>query len=137
MPECMVSRPKPAAKRLNIEMRNLPQRRHKSYRDTHTDLPDRPWQRLAADMFTLKRKSYLLVADYYRFIEITNLSDIKAADITVHLKSMFTRHGLPEILVTENGLQSTYQTFAIFSLKCRFQHMTSSPKYPQSNGEAE
>ena len=63
----------------------------------------RPKQRLCADMFTLKSKSYVLVVEYYsRFIEIANLTDTKAADVTAHLKYMSAWHGIPEVLVTDN-----------------------------------
>lgn len=73
-------------------------------------------------MFTIKRKSHLLVVDYYsRFLEIANLSDTKAANVTVYLKSMFVRYELPEILVTENSSQFACQTLA---LKYGFQHVT-------------
>ena len=103
-----------------------------------TELPDRPWQRLGADIFTLRMKKYLVVVDYYsRFIEVANLTLTKSVDVTIHLKSIFARHGVPEILVTDNGPQFACNTFATFASDYGFQHVTSSPGYPQGNGEAE
>ena len=103
-----------------------------------SELPERPWQKLGADLFTLKGKTYLLVVDYYsRYVEVANLSLTKSADIVVHLKSMFARHGVCEILVTDNGPQFAAGSFTTFAANYGFQHVTSSPKFPQSNGEAE
>lgn len=59
-----------------------------------SDLPARPWQKLGADLLTLKEKMFLLVVSYYsRYVEVANLSLTNSADITAHLKSMFARHG--------------------------------------------
>ena len=103
-----------------------------------TALPERPWQKLGADLFTLKGKTYLVVIDYYsRYLEVANLSLTKSADITAHLQSIFARHGVPETLVTDNGPQFAAHTFTTFAAKYVFRHVTSSPKFPHSNGEAE
>lgn len=103
-----------------------------------TGFPERPWQRLGADLFALKDKTYLLVVDYYsRYVEIANLSLTKSADITTHLKFMFARHGAPESLITDNGPQFSGSALSALAATYRFSHVTSSPRFPQSNGEAE
>lgn len=101
-------------------------------------LPDRPWQKLGADLFTLKNTNYLLVVDYFsRYIETARLSLTRCANVIVHLKSIFARHGIPETLITDNGPQFSGAQMATFAAECEFEHITSSPRYPQSNGEAE
>lgn len=103
-----------------------------------SELPDRPWQKLGADMFTLDTTNYLLVVDYYsRYVEIARLTPTRSEDVIVHLKSIFARHGIPEVLVSDNGPQFSSCNFAQFAVDYGFKHITSSPKYPQSNGEAE
>lgn len=103
-----------------------------------TVLPERPWQKVGADLFTLKDKNYILLVDYFsRFIEIAHLSLTRSADVIVHLKSIFARHGIPEILITDNGPQFACQEMKEFANEYCFEHVTSSPRYPQSNGEAE
>uniref|UniRef100_A0A8C5G7Q6 Integrase catalytic domain-containing protein n=1 Tax=Gouania willdenowi TaxID=441366 RepID=A0A8C5G7Q6_GOUWI len=103
-----------------------------------TDLPERPWQKLGADLFTLKDKSYLLLIDYFsRFVEIAQLSPTRSVNVIVHLKSMFACHWIPETLITDNGPQFSCQEMEQFAKEYCFEHVTSSPRYPQSNGEAE
>uniref|UniRef100_A0A3Q1EST4 Integrase catalytic domain-containing protein n=1 Tax=Acanthochromis polyacanthus TaxID=80966 RepID=A0A3Q1EST4_9TELE len=65
------------------------------------------------------------------------LSPTRSANVIVHLKSVFARHGIPEILITDNGPQFACQEMKDFANEYCFEHVTSSPKYPQSNGEAE
>ena len=47
------------------------------------------------------------------------------------------RHGIPERLSSDNGTQFTSSQFQTFSQTYGFEHITSSPTYPQSNGKAE
>ena len=53
------------------------------------------------------------------------------------LKSVFSRHGIPEVVRSDNGPQYNSQEFATFAEEYSFKHVTSSPLYPQSNGQAE
>ena len=55
-----------------------------------------------------------------------------------HLTSWFVRHGIPDEVVSDNdGPQFQASEFAKFADDYGFKHESSSPKYPQSNGEAE
>ena len=57
--------------------------------------------------------------------------------MVVHLKSMFARHGICEFLKSDNGPQFSGSHFKSFAAEYGFEHITSSPRFPQSNGEAE
>ncbi len=103
-----------------------------------SEFPSRPFQRVATDLFELNGQPYLLVVDYFsRFIEIAKLSSLGSNAVISHLKSIMARHGIVEILVSDNGPCYCSAEFKKFALTYGFKHITSSPRYPQSNGLAE
>ena len=53
------------------------------------------------------------------------------------MKNSFAHHGIPETVISDNGAQFISAEFKTFFVDWSFQHVTSSPRYPQSNGEAE
>ena len=53
------------------------------------------------------------------------------------LKTIFARFGIPEALVTDNGPQFASKEFGAFAKSWSFNHITTSPRYPQSNSKAE
>lgn len=101
-------------------------------------LPDRPWQVLAADIFEIKEKRFLLVVDYYsKYVEIAQLQNLQSATTIKALKDIFSRFGIPQKIVTDNGTQFSSEEFKLFCKSWEFVHETSSPLYPRSNGLAE
>ena len=98
----------------------------------------RPWQKVGTDMFVYKKATYLLVVDYASsYVEIAKLAATTSPDVILHLRSIFARHGIPETVVSANGPQYASYEFARFAVEEGFIHVTSSPRYPQSNGKAE
>ena len=65
------------------------------------------------------------------------LAALSSCDVIEHMKSHFARHGIPELLTSDNGPQYASEKFRKFAGAYSFQHVTSSPRYPQSNGAAE
>ena len=103
-----------------------------------SNFPETPWQRVGTDLFEMKGHSYLLIVDYYsRYIEVARLNQTTAEEVILHTKSIFARHGIPDLVVSDNGPQYSSEAYANFARKFQFEHITSSPHYPQSNGEAE
>lgn len=60
-----------------------------------------------------------------------------AETVVAALKDVFSRHGVPETVLSDNGSQYTGAPFKNFATEYGFNHITSSPRYPQANGEAE
>ena len=103
-----------------------------------TPLPDRPWQHVGADICELEGRRFLIVVDYYsRYIDIAHLSSMTSSQVIGKLKNIFARWGIPEEVVTDNGTQFSSDEFRVFATNYEFTHMSSSPHFPQSNGEAE
>ena len=101
-------------------------------------LSQRPWQSVGTDLFEWRETDYLLVVDYYsRFIEVAKLMTTTASSVISHLKLIFSHHGIPECLMSDNGPQYSAAAFEMFSEEYGFKHVTSSPRYPQANGAAE
>ena len=117
-----------------LEYRNKQQKEHL----IPHEIPDQPWIKIGVDLFNLKNKNYLLVVDYHsKFFEVCLLADTLSSTIVTHMKSIFARQGIPKIVVSDNGPQFSSYGFATFAKQWDFNHVTSSPTYPQSNGMAE
>ncbi|KAK7088509.1 hypothetical protein V1264_022420 [Littorina saxatilis] len=101
-------------------------------------LPERPWQKLGADLCTFEGKEYLIVIDYYsRWLEIQQLFSTTAAATIKRFRRLFSTHGIPDMIISDNGPQFQCKEFREFAQEFDFKHQTSSPAFPQANGEAE
>ena len=47
--------------------------------------------------------SYLLDVDYSHYPEVAKLSLITSASVVSALKNIFSRHGIPEVKISDNG----------------------------------
>ena len=102
------------------------------------ELADRPWEKVGVDLMSVKNYDYLITVDYFsNFWEIDYLENTKVSTVIRKLKAHFARYGLPSVLVSDNGPQFSCDEFKDFALKYDFEHKTSSPYYPKSNGMAE
>ena len=67
--------------------------------------------------------SYLLVVDYYScYIEVAKLSSTTFPAVINHLKSIFARHGIPEVVRSDNGQQYSTNSFDRFAKEYGFTH---------------
>lgn len=103
------------------------------------DVYDIPWFKLGCDIFEFNKKQYLLVVDYFsKFIEIELLnSGYASSQIILKFKSIFARHGIPQILISDNGPPFNSNELKMFCSNWGIDHKTSSPYMPRSNGLAE
>ena len=101
------------------------------------DIPSRPWEKVGIDIFTFRDYNYLLTVDYLsNYFEVDRLSTKRVCDIVYCLKQQFARHGIPDIVFSDNSPFNSRE-FKAFSANYEFRHETSSPRYPQSNGKVE
>ena len=103
-----------------------------------TPLPEGPWEEVGTDVFVFAGCLYLVIVDYYtRWIEAPLISAQSTAVVVATLKSVFSRMGVPGVVRSDNGPCFKGREFASFAGAWGFRHVTSSPRYPQSNGMAE
>ena len=70
------------------------------------EIPNRPWSKVGADLFELNKENYLIVVDYYsNFFQVAKLNNTKTPSIIKNLKTNFARHGVPNVLTSDNGPQ--------------------------------
>ena len=99
------------------------------------DIPQAPWIKVGIDLFSLYQKVYVAVVDYNsKYIEMAHLRDETARCLVDNIKKIFSRHGIPKEVWSDNGSQFTSKEFENFAITWDFDHKTSSPEYPKSNG---
>ncbi|CAG2247242.1 unnamed protein product [Mytilus edulis] len=106
-----------------------------------TSLPSKPWEQISADFLgPLPSGEYLFtVVDYYsRWLEVTIMSKSTSADRVIDaLDKMFTIHGLPISIATDNGPQFISDTFKKYLDQNGIVHRRITPLWPAANGEIE
>ena len=101
-------------------------------------VPSRAWSKVGIDLFHFNNAEYIMCVDYYsKYPEISKLSGTTSKHIVTALKSIFARHGVPDELFSDNGTQLISAEMRDFATTWEFRHTTSSPEFPQSNGQAE
>ena len=83
----------------------------------------------------MKNTTYLLVTDYFlRYPEICKLTSTTSPATIQPMKAVFSRHGIPHTLRSDNRPQFDSAEFQGFCSGYNFTHTTSIPNYSKSNG---
>jgi len=86
------------------------------------DVPSRPWEVVCSDIFSFYGQDYLSNVDYLSgFFEVHRLPSKKVKDVIYALKCDFARHGICDILVTDNSPYGARE-FADFAKSWEFKH---------------
>lgn len=100
--------------------------------------PQYPWQFVSQDLCCFESGNALVTVDHYSdFIEVDELDNTLASTITARTEAHIARHGVPEVILTDNGPQFTASEYEGLCQRYRIHHITSSPYWPQGNGRAE
>ncbi|KAK7881940.1 hypothetical protein WMY93_028114 [Mugilogobius chulae] len=107
-------------------------------------LPDGPWRKLGLDIVgpfetaTPDCRFAITLTDYYsKWPELAFSRTATTEDVVHFLSSVFSRHGDPENIVTDNGTQFTSSAFASFLQSRGISHSKTSVYYPAANGAIE
>ena len=69
-------------------------------------IPEYPWQFVSQDLASFKNGNYLVTVDHYSdFIEVDELVNTLSSTITAKTEAHIARHGIPEVIITDNGPQ--------------------------------
>lgn len=101
-------------------------------------VPTLPSHPVSQDLFELNGVSHLVTLDHFSdFYEIYRLPSIQSSAVVQATKQHFGHRGIPHTLLTDNGSQYTSDLFKEFVKTYKLNHITSSPYWSQSNGQAE
>ena len=103
-------------------------------------LPSGPWMEVAVDLagpFPLGEYLLVVIDEYSRFPEVDVISSTSAKTVIPHLDMIFSRHGIPDLVKTDNGPPFNGNQFQTFSKDFGFHHRKITPLWPEANGEAE
>ena len=103
------------------------------------EFPKKPWVRLHIDYAgPVMGKMFLVLIDAHsKWLEVKVVSSATSSVTMQHLRSIFSTHGLPEILVSDNGSCFTSHEFGQFMRNNGIRHICTAPYHPASNGQAE
>ncbi|XP_022791503.1 uncharacterized protein K02A2.6-like [Stylophora pistillata] len=102
--------------------------------------PSGPWEDCAADILgPLPSEESVLVVVYYfsRYFEVVILMSTSSTRLIEALKPILSRFGVPHTLKTDNGPQLVSEEFEAFLVENGIEHHTTTPLWPQANGEVE
>uniref|UniRef100_A0A914XL54 RNA-directed DNA polymerase n=1 Tax=Plectus sambesii TaxID=2011161 RepID=A0A914XL54_9BILA len=102
---------------------------------------ERPWKRIHIDFAGpfLDAMWFIVVDAYSKWPEVIQMKVGKTTTMEVvnALSEMFSRYGIAEEIVSDNGTQFTSEEFQQWCSQQGICHIRSAPYQPQSNGQAE
>ncbi|RXN22450.1 Transposon Ty3-I Gag-Pol poly [Labeo rohita] len=97
------------------------------------------WSRLHIDFAgPFQGKVFLIVVDAHsKWLEVSLMSSMSSSAVINTLRLLFATHGLPDVIVSDNGTAFTSSEFQEFADRNGIRHVTTAPYHPSSNGQAE
>ena len=83
-------------------------------------------------------KTFMVSIDaYLKWMDVQVVNSATSYATIEHLQTLFALHGIPEVIVSDNGTPFTSTEFSQFVTKNGICHVKKSPYHPSSNGLAE
>ena len=101
--------------------------------------PTQPWGHLHLDFAgPFMGHMYLVIVDAHsKWMNVEVMQQITAEKTIQKLRSVFSTHGVPQKIVTDNGPTFRSEQFQAFTKENGIRHIFSAPYQPSSNGLAE
>ncbi|KAG1682159.1 hypothetical protein GQR58_011304 [Nymphon striatum] len=122
-----------------VEINNITQKNNQPKEAMRSQpIPRTRWQIVCIDLFIIKKSSFIVMADNLtKYWNVEQLQDETTEDTILQIKKIFSRHRIPELVISDNGPQFTSKLFKSFAETYGFHQYTSSPYHPRGNGTAE
>nr|XP_047141340.1 uncharacterized protein K02A2.6-like [Hydra vulgaris] len=103
------------------------------------EYPSRPWERLHIDHAgPMNGKIFLVVVDSFsKWIEVEVVGSTGAKTTIRVLRRLFSTHGLPRVIVSDNGSGFSSEEYKQFLSSNNIKPIYAAPYHPASNGQAE
>ncbi|XP_026530784.1 uncharacterized protein K02A2.6-like [Notechis scutatus] len=103
------------------------------------ETPRGPWSRIHVDFAgPTKGHTFLITVDAYsNWLEVCTMKTTTTDAVITKLNKLFATHGLPDVLVSDNGPQFTALAFEQYLADRGIRHALTSPAHPAANGRAE
>ncbi|XP_026582358.1 uncharacterized protein K02A2.6-like, partial [Pseudonaja textilis] len=103
------------------------------------ETPRGPWSRIHVDFAgPTKGHTFLITVDAYsNWLEVSNMKTTTTDSVIRELSKLFATHGLPDVIVSDNGPQFTALPFEKFLAERGIRHALTAPAHPAANGRAE
>lgn len=107
-----------------------------------SQIPEYAFQFVSLDIFFWdskgKQRKFLVTSDHYSdFFEVDELKDLTSKSVIDACIKNFSRHGVPEEILTDNGSNLVSKEVRKFANRWNIRISTSAPHHQQSNGKAE
>lgn len=100
-------------------------------------IPNLPFSKIGVDIMEWRKKSFLIIYDYYsKWLEIKLIHSKSATSIIACLTDIFCIFGIPSEVISDH-VPFDSKECKNFASEWGFSFTYSSPNYPQSNGMAE
>ncbi|XP_049275262.1 uncharacterized protein K02A2.6-like [Rhipicephalus sanguineus] len=102
------------------------------------EIPNLPWEAVGMDLFFYGGRQFAIIVDFYSFFfEIKEFRHTTANQLKSWCTELFSVHGLPLKLCSDNGPPFNSTEFKDFLYRLGIPPVTSSPYHPRSNGMTE
>ena len=97
------------------------------------------WERIHLDFCGpfLGSMWLIVICSYSKWLEVVRMTNITSKRVIQELRDIFSRWGLPKILVSDNGSSLTSDEFKTFTNNNQIRHILIPAYSPASNGQAE
>ena len=99
------------------------------------DVPDGPWQDIAADYMTHNSQVYLIICNAFsKYPFIFKVNTKSAQSLCACLLELISQYGSPSMLSVNNGPPLASEELTEFLMHHQIEHYTPSPHFPWSSG---